>query len=67
MTVTITKAENGYIAQNDGKIYIGRTPVDAAKEILQTLSNDIEEEFEENPVMNDSVCNEIQIILKTSF
>lgn len=67
MTVIITRAENGYIAQNDGKIYIGRTPVDAAKEILQTLSNDIEEEFEENPVMNDSVCNEIQIILKTSF
>lgn len=64
MKVTITKAENGYIAQNDGKIYIGRTPVDAAKEILQNLSNEIEEEFEENPNMNDSVCNEIQIILK---
>ena len=41
MKITITRAENGFIADADGKIYIGATPAEAIKNIVKGFSDTI--------------------------
>lgn len=41
MKITITRAENGFIADADGKIYIGATPAEAIKNIIKGISDTI--------------------------
>ena len=48
MKVTITRAENGYIAEADGRLHIGATPFEAMRTIIQAISDCIMEDTDES-------------------
>ena len=48
ITVTITRAENGYIAEAEGRLHIGATPFDVMRTIIQAISDYIMEETDES-------------------